>query len=128
MLKIKASTKLPQKLLDIMSKYKDKATSVIAPALYQEAEAIMTQAKMLTPVDTGALRASGHVRRPVVSAQSVSVTLGFGGTAAPYAVYVHEDLTKRHPVGQAKYLEQPFNAAKQSMAERIANKVAREIK
>lgn len=25
-----------------------------------------------------------------------------------YAVYVHENLESRHPVGQAKYLEQPF--------------------
>jgi len=25
---------------------------------------------------------------------------------APYAIYVHEDLTKRHPVGQAKFLEE----------------------
>lgn len=29
------------------------------------------------------------------------------GYTAPYAVYVHENLTARHPVGQAKYLEQP---------------------
>lgn len=27
---------------------------------------------------------------------------------APYAVYVHENLQSYHPVGQAKFLEQPF--------------------
>lgn len=34
----------------------------------------------------------------------VSVSVGY---TAAYALYVHENLTAHHPVGQAKYLEQP---------------------
>lgn len=34
----------------------------------------------------------------------VSVTVGF---TQSYAIHVHENLHSRHPVGQAKYLEQP---------------------
>lgn len=76
-------------------------------ALHQEAEAVMTDAKQnYVPVKTGALRASGMVQPPVGN----SVTLGFGGPAAGYAVIVHEDLTKHHPVGSAKYLELPLMA------------------
>lgn len=29
------------------------------------------------------------------------------GYSAPYAIYVHENLMAYHPVGQAKFLEQP---------------------
>lgn len=80
----------------------------LATQLYQSAEEVMAKAKELTPVDTGALRASGHVQPPVEDARGVSVELGFGGPAAPYAVYVHENLDARHTVGQAKFLEEPL--------------------
>lgn len=29
------------------------------------------------------------------------------GYSAPYAIFVHENLTAHHPIGQAKFLEQP---------------------
>lgn len=37
------------------------------------------------------------------------------GYSAPYAIYVHEDLTVHHPDGQAKYLEQPAREKRQEM-------------
>lgn len=85
-----------------------KAATVGGAALYREAEGIMNTAKGLTPVDTGALRASGHVNPPDVSGGKVSVELGFGGAAEAYAVYVHEMTWVGHRVGQAKFLEQPL--------------------
>ena len=36
---------------------------------------------------------------------TVAVEIGFGGPAEAYAVVQHEDLSYRHPVGQAKFLE-----------------------
>lgn len=88
----------------------------VLATLYQEAEVVMTAAKTdYVPVATGALRASGFVDPPLQTLDGGSVTLGFGGPAAPYAVIVHEDLTKRHPVGQAKYLELPLRARIQGM-------------
>jgi hypothetical protein len=81
-----------------------RAPQVLAAALYQEAETIMTKAKELTPVKSGFLRGTGHPEPPVMQGDAVTVTLGFG---TDYAVYVHENLTARHPVGQAKFLEQP---------------------
>lgn len=99
-----------------------------APALggelYRQAEAIMTAAKTdYVPVDTGALRASGYVTPPTISLTRASVELGFGGPAAEYAVIVHEDLTKRHPVGQAKYLEIPLKARLAGMPAVLAMRV-----
>lgn len=91
-----------------------------ASALYKEGERIMAKAKPLTPVDTGALVNSGHVELPKSEGSKISVELGFGGTAAPYALIVHENLEAHHPVGQAKYLEQPFDEAKDGMSERLA--------
>lgn len=68
------------------------------------AEKIMTKAKQLTPVDTGALRSSG-----LVTAKGKGAELSFGGAASSYAIYVHENLRAAHPVGQAKFLETALN-------------------
>ena len=45
-----------------------------------------------SPLDTGALRASGMAHPPEVSGTKVTVRLTFGGAAAPYALFVHENL------------------------------------
>ena len=90
--------------------------ATVLGTLYQQANQIMTASKRdYVPVDTGALRASGFVEEPVPTPRGGMVTLGFGGASAPYALLVHEDLTVRHTVGQAKYLEIPFRAAVQGM-------------
>lgn len=108
--------------------------SVAAGVLYRSAEEILTQAKRLTPVDTGALRASGHVQLPVSEpTRGVGVELGFGGVAGAgnqggesnpedvgYALIVHEDLLARHTVGQPKYLEVPVRAAVQTVTQQLA--------
>ena len=60
-----------------------------------------SESQRRTPVDEGNLRASHYVssnrseREPVVEV----------GCTANYAVYVHENLTARHTVGEAKFLE-----------------------
>jgi hypothetical protein len=83
----------------------------MAKKLYEDAEEVMRESKeRYVPVDTGALRASGHVERPRISGSRASVDLGFGGPAVEYAEYVHEDLNAQHAVGQAKYLEIPLRA------------------
>ncbi len=87
-----------------------RAVAELGAALYRQAEQIMTAAKLETPVDTGNLRASGHVQAPIREGQQVSVAEGFGGVAAPYAVIVHENLEAHHPVGKAKFLEDPYRA------------------
>lgn len=73
------------------------------------AESIMTDVKSSrpgrgVPRDTGALAASGRVSRPRVSKGKITVRLGFGGAAAPYALYQHEMMSLRHTLGEARYL------------------------
>ncbi len=100
----------------------------IRGALFREAEQIMAKSKRIVPVDTGNLRDSGHVEQPVMGPGSVSVTLAYGGPAAPYAVHVHERLDLRHNPGQfAKYLEFPFLEAVRGMEGRLAAEIGREV-
>lgn len=62
----------------------------VARGLFLEGEAIMADSKPLVPVDEAILRASGFVRPPDRSGQSIVVELGYGGAAKDYAVFVHE--------------------------------------
>lgn len=47
------------------------------------------------------------------------------GYAAPYAVYVHENLAARHVTGQAKFLEQPARQHHKEMASIIERALIR---
>lgn len=95
----------------------------VAAALFVEGETVMAEAKTETPVDTGNLRGSGTVRPPTIEGDRVSVELGFGGPAAPYAPIVHEDLAAAHPVGKAKFLEDPVDRARRGFGRRLAERV-----
>lgn len=90
-------------------------------ALYEWANVLMGERmKPVTPVDTGALRDSGLVDEPVSTVSGVKVTLGFGGVAAPYAIYVHEDLEARHSPGTgAKFVERPLHEAEPHMSAEV---------
>lgn len=78
----------------------------VADELYQEARRILELAQKRVPVKTGALRDSGKVDKPVITADQISVTISFGdGSSAAYAIKVHEDLKVRHVSGRSKYLE-----------------------
>jgi len=111
------------KVISRLQSLGDTSTRALAAALYQEGEQLIAEAKQETPVDTGALRASGHVQQPTINGRQVEVVAGFGGVAAPYAVYVHEDLTKHHPVGNAKFLENPAKRRASGMADRVASRL-----
>lgn len=90
------------------------------------AENIMTEAKRLCPVETGALRGSGLVRLAEAETGRLIVTLGFGGPAAPYAGIVHERLDVRHrPPTQAKFLEVPVNHAAPTIPAELAARIRR---
>lgn len=97
--------------------------------LYGEAELIMAESKTLCPVDTGALRSSGHVERPEVQGDSASVEMAYGGPAAPYALYVHEDLSKYHQAPtKAKFLEEPTLAHLPDLKDAITASFSRAIR
>lgn len=99
-------------------------------ALYEEANVIFNKSQRLVPVVTGALAGSGRVTVPSVNAAGVEVTIGYGGAAAKYAIYVHErlDLNHKYPgaknaQAQAKFLEQPVLEGAPGIGERLADRV-----
>ncbi len=75
----------------------------IASAAYLEAEFIMADSKeKFVPVSHGGaqgghLRDSGHVLPPVFESRNISVSMVYGGAAAPYALAVHEHLSQHSP-------------------------------
>ena len=123
-----------------LRRYPDLLMRVAARELYQEAEETMTDSKEDTPVDTGALRASGFVEQPDVRRDRVTVTLGFGGVAGSgnlgttnredvgYAVYVHEDCNAHHEVGRCKYLERHVRRAERRLPRRLVRALRRETR
>lgn len=117
--KVSGVAEMAAKIRSISTRFPDE----VAKALYQEAQIEMTESKRRVPVDTGTLRASGHVQEPVRSGKSVSVMLAYGGAAEQYAVIVHEDLEAHHAHGQAKYLESVLRESAPYMRKRVAARI-----
>lgn len=116
-----------KQLMKVLTALVAQAPQIVGAALYREGEAIMTESKKLCPVDLGNLRSTGHVTPPEEHGGHVTVTLGYGGPAAKYAVAQHERLDFKHTVGQAKYLEEPMLAASQGLDARIAQSIKKGI-
>lgn len=80
------------------------------------AEEIMTDSKKnYVPVDTGALRMSGTVKRAKIIGTKIEVRMGYGGPTAigrnvTYALKVHEN-PDHVGQGKNKYLTKPLYAA-----------------
>jgi hypothetical protein len=121
-----------ERVLDLSSKT---ATARLAGPMRLEGELIMTKAKRGTPVapDGGTLRASGHVQEPKITRRNVSVTLGFGGAAADYALAVHEHPSRHSPPSWKgktihwnaagtgpHFLSRPMKEAQKGLARRLA--------
>ena len=78
------------------------------------------EAQKLVPVDTGALKASAMT--DLIKGPTPKVVVKF---TQQYAIYVHEDLWAYHPVGQAKYLEEPYRQLKPRLVYIIAKEAAK---
>lgn len=125
---IQATLEVSPRLSRFFAQFGPMARTGLGLAIYDEAEGIIGLAKeKYVPVETGQLRASGHVNPPAQTADAVEVTFGFGNSAIAYAAIVHERVYRsdgvtpiHHPVGQAKYLEQAALDALPGMPERIA--------
>ena len=120
------------------------ARKAFAGALFLEGEVVMQQSKdVFVPKDLGTLANSGFVEPPEMQGTKASVTLGYGGAAAAYALAVHE-----HPSGHSppswqgktadqinwnvagsgpKYLEKPVLEAQKNLDERIARRIKRRM-
>lgn len=102
-----------------------KAPGAVASAMYQEGLAVDAAALRKMPVDSGRMRASHYVSPPEKAGDTVVVEIGVG---TEYAVFVHEDTSKHHPVGGAKFLERALNERASGFAERLAKRAAANLK
>lgn len=82
-------------------------------------EHISGVSKEQTPIEEGDLRRSHQVS---VEGMEAAVSVD-----TPYAVVVHEDMSARHPEGNAKFLENAFNSEADNAAEIIAREVRGEL-
>jgi hypothetical protein len=96
---------------------------VAEEAVRAELEIESTESQRKTPVETGALRAS-HQVSVLATRRDVTGTIAVGGPAAPYALYVHENLEAFHPVGQAKFLESTLTESAPFLKGRIAQRIS----
>lgn len=99
------------------------APDEFARALYQEAQIELKEIKRVTPVDTGALRASEGITEPKREGRRIWVEVFAGGPSAPYAFYVHYDLEAFHKNGQALFIEQPLAESAPYLPGRIAKRI-----
>jgi len=101
-----------------------KASVAAQVAARVEAGLILTEAKRRTPVQFGALKASGRI---VTRKTGVAIRFGGGDNAGEfqdqpldYAAAVHERTWVRHANGEAKFLENAVTAAMPGFAGRVA--------
>ncbi|MFI2033730.1 minor capsid protein [Streptomyces bottropensis] len=94
-----------------------------ARGLLLAAEHVLTEAQAVVPLDEGTLQSTGTAS---VDEGSLTAAVSYDG---PYAVRQHEELDYRHAPGrQAKYLEQPLNAARTEVAAIVAAQLRRAMR
>lgn len=94
----------------------------VRKALLADVELDATESKRRCPVDTGALQSTIHVEDRS-GGLTIRAALVCGGPAAPYAVYVHEDLEAVHPTGEAKFIESVLRESAPFRLERVARRI-----
>lgn len=107
-----------------------KLIPIITPALVVEAEKIRTASMEIVPIDQGILRNSAlEVGTNVTTTnEKVEVMIGYGGSAASYALLQHETPPSvfSHTPGKSwKYLERPSYEAIESIRENLTAAVVR---
>lgn len=116
-----------------LKKLGQKGPKVMGGALFREGEGIMGDSKeKFVPVVTGNLKSSGHVQLPKITSRGASVELGYGGSAAAYALQVHENpntgkTAEGSQVGEWKYLETPYKQHLKNMDQRVAQDMRHQL-
>jgi hypothetical protein len=99
------------------------AQKVAMNELRAQAMVLKGRSQALCPVDSGTLRNSA-----VIEEGDTYIEVGYGGEASAYAAIQHENMSFHHPVGQAKYLEQPATEMEEEIKAAVARAVAEAFK
>lgn len=113
--KLEGFVELTNKLNKSVSQISDTVQS----ALLDCGNDLQQKAVDITPIDTGALRASAFTEADR-QGKNPSVIVGF---EEEYAIYVHENLEAHHDIGQAKFLEQPLKENSDKYVKYVRDKV-----
>lgn len=95
-------------------------------ALHEEASEAFLLSQEVVPVDLGVLRSSGKVHAPSFRGTTAEVEISYGGSAAHYAIYVHElppSRARHAPPTRWKYLAHPVKVYAEGMADRMTTRV-----
>lgn len=114
-IKLEGFIELTNKLNKSVSQISDTVQS----ALLDCGNDLQQKAVDITPIDTGALRASAFTEADR-QGKNPSVIVGF---EEEYAIYVHENLEAHHDIGQAKFLEQPLKENSDKYVKYVRDKV-----
>jgi hypothetical protein len=119
-----ASTDVRQ-FLKGLAQAEQRSKDAARKALDQFGEHVLGDAQQLTPVDTGALKASGYTEPVTVDAGGeMAKPIGFNTS---YAAAVHERLDVHHDQGQAKFLETAIRNNQPKLAPFIADRVKKAL-
>ena len=92
--------------------------------LYLWAEHVLEEAVRIVPLQEGTLMRSGVAHKP--ESGTLQAAVSFDG---PYAARQHEEMDWQHPGGrQAKYLENPLNASKDTGMRIVQREIKQELK
>ena len=94
-----------EELLQVLDEYTQVVPEAVAEAVSEEAQRVFEESQGEVPVDTGDLRASGHLEVEV-DGSFVQAAISYD---APHAAAVHERTWVRHTNGKAKYLSDPID-------------------
>lgn len=115
-----------ERVLRAIGKAKADGAIKIRDGLEKCAWVIYRKSQGYVPVETGALKESGLVE---VSGQGngARASVVYGGPGAPYAVFVHEDLTKHHkPPTCAQFLTRALRETRGTCANILKREFAGE--
>lgn len=96
---------------------RDETRRAAAEGLESAAEQVLRRSDADVPVQTGRLKRSGTVQ---VDKGRLEAGVGYDTN---YAVEVHEDMSRHHPDGHAKYLENAFNELRPQLLEEIGRRI-----
>ena len=98
--------------------------STLKNVLKDGAKQILDSAKLQTPVDDGELIGSATIDiEESYRSLDIAVHYGSDNVSREYAVLQHENPFFRHPIGNYKFLENPFNQIAPTIMRELRSKV-----
>jgi hypothetical protein len=113
-----------EKALKAIQRQGKKGAKAIGVGLKKGGLFLQRESQQLCPVEFGVLRNTAFTRSEGTE-MNPEVRVGY---TAGYALYVHENLKAHHPVGQAKFLEQPARQKQTEIKDVIVTTAKAEMK